>query len=143
MHILPTLLAAFNGAGRSKAAIARGAGVTTQTLRAYMSGDQLIPEHRRARLAEAFGRAIDWPQYCADFREAERAAQAQKTPVQRIQAAGMSPRPAAPPAKAPAPAPKAPAAIAKPAPTPKPAAAPEKPVRRLFGFIPIIEDEED
>lgn len=143
MHILPTLLAAFNGAGRSKASIARGAGITPQTLRAYLSGQQLIPEHRRQRLDEAFGRAIDWPQYCADLKAAQKAAEAEKTPLQRLQAAGMTPRRAAPLAKAPAPSPKAPAAIPKPAPAPKAAATAEKPQRLLFGLIPIIDDEDD
>lgn len=137
---LKIMLAAFNGAGKSKAQISREAGLNDLTLRHYMRGDYIVPAHRRKKLDIVFGEAIDWPAYEEEFA----AAKAAKAP-------------AAPPAPAPAPAPKLPEApkrpakapqapVRAPAPAPKaqrPPAAPEKPRVRSFFGIPIIDDSKE
>lgn len=139
MDHLPTMLAAFHGAGKYKAQIAREAGIDIVTLRNYMRGAFIVPPHRRKKLDLVFGAPIDWQAYEAEFA----AAKAAKITNQ-------------PPAPAPAPAPKAPEAPKKPAkapqapiratPTPKaqrPSVPQEKPpVRRFFG-IPIIDDSNE
>lgn len=150
MSTLPTLHAAFLAAGKSKAQIARLSGVNPETLRTYFTGSQIVPEHRRARMQEAFGALIDWPQYCADFRAAKIAREAENSPSERI-AAKSAPTPpkVAPRPPAPAPRPTAPIMVPKakaPAkPAPSPAAADAAPARkvsgRLFGIIPIYDDE--
>lgn len=134
---LPAFEAAFNSAGRSKADIARRAGITTETLRNWMEGARLVPVHKRELLQEAFGRAIDWPQACAQCNALTKPTEA-PAPAKLIKPAGIA-RP--PIAKMPAAAPKHPAkapqaATATP-PTPKPAARPQ---RLLFGLIPVIDD---
>lgn len=151
MNYLKCLLAAFNAAGKSKAQVARDAGLNDLTLRHYMRGDYAVPIHRRAKLSQVFGVEIDWAVYASELaeRQAERA-EAKPAPAKQ-QAAGVAPRPAPAPAKpitlaqpkpqtAPPkaqPAPPRPIAAAAPAKPPQTAPAPV--TRRFFG-IPIIDD---
>lgn len=142
MSYLKIMLAAFNGAGKSKAQIARDAGLNDLTLRHYLRGDYIVPAHRRKKLDIVFGEPIDWTAYEAEFAAAKAAKPTTTT--------------APPPAPAPAPPPKAPEAPKRPAKAPqaqtrpqvapkvqRPPAPPEKPpVRRFFG-IPIIDDTQE
>lgn len=137
MSYLKIMLAAFNGAGKSKAQIARDAGLNDLTLRHYLRGDYIVPAHRRKKLDIVFGEPIDWTAYEVEF-AAAKAAKASTAP---------------PPAPAPAPPPKAAEAPKRPAKAPQaqirtttapkapkpPEAPPKPPVRRFFG-IPIIDD---
>lgn len=133
---LKIMLAAFNGAGKSKAQISREAGLNDLTLRHYMRGDYIVPAHRRKKLDLVFGEPIDWPAYEAEFAAAKAA---------KVPAAPPAPAPKVPEApKRPAKAPQAPVRAPAPAPkTQKPPVPPEKPpVRRFFG-IPIIDDSNE
>lgn len=135
MTYLKIMLAAFNGAGKSKAQIARDAGLNDLTLRHYLRGDYIVPAHRRKKLDIVFGEPIDWTAYEAEF-AAAKAAKATTAPPP-----APAPPPKAPEApKRPA---KAPQAQSRPQTPPKPQrppeAPPKPPVRRFFG-IPIIDD---
>ena len=171
--MLPCFEAAFMRAGRSKAAIARHAEITTETLHRYLTGGRPIPPHRRSRLSAAMGGAeIDWNAY---ERERQDAQERPQEPRKLTRDPGPAPARQKPPEAPPAPQsvpegwgrpaprqkpPQAPPAppVARPAPVktipaPKPPAppkaapvpAPKAPPKRtmLFGFIPLIDDTED
>lgn len=126
--MLPSMKSAHHAGGRSKSAIAKDMGITTQTLACYMNGKHPVPPYRYAAMTRAFGvQSVDWEAYTREYDEAQGA-----PPPAPKQKAGERPPASHPSAVAGswgAPvAPKAPAAPkAAPAPAPAPSEATPKP----------------
>lgn len=133
--MLKSIEAAFQAAGRSKAAIARDLGMTSQTLHLYFVGKLMVPKHRRARLDRAIGVAVDWAAYDQEYAHAlDVRVPAPKAPeAPKAAPSGSWGQPVAP-AK--------PKAASTPAPAPKAAPAPAPAKRTWLGGL-IKDDGED
>lgn len=117
--MLLTIQTALTFKGRKNASIARELEVTPATVTGWFSGRNPIPARKRAALDRAFGQAVDWPAYDAEF-----AAMARRSAPEPV---APAPRPAPPPQRPPVAA-KPAAAVAPPAaPAPRPAEARQRP----------------